>query len=146
MKNYTTWLKAATIVQLLFALIHITTLFINQQPNNETEKQLLTLMDRYKFDFGAGFHRTMNELILVFSACLCLLHLFGGLINWFLLRKKMGVEIMKGIITINLVIFGICFGLTVAFAFLFPIILSGLIFIFLILSRLTISKSSPTLK
>ena len=141
MKNYTTWLKAAAIVQFIFAAIHVITLFIVPLPNNETEKQLFTLMDTYQFDFGVGFHRTMNELTLVFSASLCLLYVFGGLINWYLLRKKTDNEIMKGIITISLIIFGISFSLIVIFAFLLPIILSGLVLMFLILSRLTIRKN-----
>ena len=142
MKNYTTWLKAATTFQFIFAVIHVATIFIVPLPKNETEKQLFTLMDTYQFDFGAGFYRTMNELTLVFSASLCLLMLFGGLINWYLLRKKAGTDIMKGVITINLIVFGICFGVIIRYAFLFPIILSGLIFIFLILSRLTLRKSN----
>lgn len=141
MKNFTTWLRAAAVFQFIFAVIHAATLFITLLPNNETEKQLFTLMDTYQFDFGSGFHRTMSELTLVFSACLCLFLLFGGLLNWYLLRKKIGTEIMKGVITINVVVFGICFGIIATFAFLLPIILSGLIFIFLLLSRLTIRKS-----
>ena len=140
MKNYTTWLKAAAIVQFIFAAIHVTTLFIVPIPGNETEKQLFTLMNTYQFDFGVGFHRTMNELTLVFSASLCLLYAFGSIINWYLLRKKAYTEIMKWIITFNLIIFGILFGIIVKFAFLLPIILSGLVFVFLILSRLTIRK------
>ncbi len=138
MKNYSTWLKVAAIFQFIFAIIHTVTLFITPPPNNETEKQLFTLMDTYQFDFGAGFHRTMNELTFVFSACLSLLMIFGGLINWYLLSKKTDIKIMKGIITINLIVFGICFGVVATYAFLFPIILSGLIFIFLILSRITL--------
>jgi hypothetical protein len=140
MKNYITWLKAAAIFQFIFAIIHAATLFITPLPSNETEKQLLTLMETYQMDFGSGFHRTMGELTLVFSASLCLLMLFGGLINWYLVRKRTDSEIMKGVITINLIVFGTCFGVTATFAFLFPIILSGLIFIFLIVSRLTLRK------
>jgi hypothetical protein len=142
MKNYITWFKAAAIFQLIFGIIHAATLFISQQPNNETEKQLFTLMETYRFDLGAGFHRTMGELLLVFSASLCLLYLFGGLINWYLLRKTTVPETMKGVITINLVIFGICFGLTVAFAFLLPIVLTGLVFMFLIISRFLVRNSN----
>ena len=145
MKNYTTWLKAAAIVQFIFAAIHVTTLFIVPIPGNETEKQLFTLMNTYHFDFGAGFHRTMNELTLVFSASLCLLYAFGSIINWYLLQKKADTEIMKGIITISLIIFGILFGIIVKFAFLLPIILSGLVFVFFIFSRLTIRNTqNPT--
>ena len=142
MKNYITWLKVTAISQVIIAVIHSISLFITLPPSNETEKQLFALMDTYKLDLGAGFHRTMNELTLVFSACFFLLYLLGGLLNWYLLQKKVEPQIMKGVITINLVIFGICFVLTTIFAFLFPIILTGLIVLFLILSRFTVPKNS----
>jgi hypothetical protein len=140
MKKYSTWLKTAAIFQFITAMIHATTLFVSAAPNNETEKQLFTLMDTYQFDFGAGFHRTMNELVLALSACLCLVCLLGGLLNWYLLRKKVDPEIMKGVITINLIVFGICLGLVTTFAFLMPVILIGLIVLFLILSRFALPK------
>lgn len=142
MKKYTTWLKAAAIFQFINVIIHLASLFITPAPNNETEKQLYTLMDTYQFDLGAGFHRTMNELILVFSACICLLCLLGGLLNWYLLRKKIEPQIMKGVIVINLVVFGILSGLTIILTFLLPIISIGLIVLFLILALFTISKNS----
>jgi hypothetical protein len=142
MKKYSTWLKTAAIFQFIAAVIHAISLFVTLPPNNETEKQLSTLMDTYRFDFGAGFHRTMGELILALSACFCLVCLLGGLLNWYLLRKKVDREIMKGVITINLIVFGICFGLLATFTFLLPIIMMGLIVLFLILSRLTIGKNS----
>ena len=141
MKKYSTWLKTAAFLQFTAAIIHAVTLFVTPPPNNETEKQLFTLMDTYKFDFGAGFHRTMDELTFTLSACFCLVCLLGSLLNWYLLRKKVEPEIMQGVITINLLVFGILFGLTATFAFLLPIILSGLIFLFLIFSRLTMTRT-----
>jgi hypothetical protein len=141
MKKYSMWLKIAAVSQFIAAIIHAITLFITLPPNNETEKQLFTLMDTYRFDFGAGFHRTMGELILALSACFCLVCLLGSLLNWYLLRRKVEPGIMQGVITINLLVFGILFGLTAMFAFLLPIILSGLIFLFLIFSRLTITRT-----
>ncbi|MDB5232278.1 MAG: hypothetical protein JWN76_3083 [Chitinophagaceae bacterium] len=141
MKKYAAWLKTAAIFQLIAAIIHAITLFVTLPPNNETEKQLFNLMDTYKFDFGAGFHRTMGDLLFALSACFCLVCLLGSLLNLYLLRKKLEPEIMQGVITINLIVFGILFGLTAAFAFLMPVILSGLIFLFLIFSRLTVTKT-----
>ena len=141
MKKYSTWLKTAAILQFAAAIIHAVTLFVTLPPNNDTEKQLINLMDTYKFDFGAGFHRTMGNLVFTLSACFCLVCLLGSLLNWYLLRKKIGPEIMKGVITINLLVFGILFGLTVAFAFLQPIITTGLIFLFLLFSKLTVTRT-----
>jgi hypothetical protein len=141
MKKYATWLKTAAIFQFIAAGIHAITLFVSPPPNNETEKKLFTLMDTYKFDLGAGFYRTMGELTLVLSACFCLVCLLGGLLNWYLLRKNVEPEIMKGVISINILVFGILFGLTATFTFLLAIILIGLIVLFLILSRVTIRKN-----
>jgi hypothetical protein len=140
MQKYSTWLKTAAIFQFINVIVHLTSFFITPMPINETEKQLFSLMDSYRFDLGAGFHRTMSDLILVFSACLCLVCLLGGLINWYLLRKNPGPEIMKGVITINLIVFGILSGLTIAFTFLLPIISLGLIELSLILSWVTLKK------
>ncbi|MES2331868.1 MAG: hypothetical protein V4539_19840 [Bacteroidota bacterium] len=142
MRNYAIWLRTAAVFQFLTAIIHAISLFVSLPANNETEKQLIPLMDTYKFDLGAGFHRTMGEMLVALSACLCLVCLLGGLLNWYLLRKKVDPEIMKGVITINLAVFGICLSLVAAFAFLEPIILMGLIVLFLIISRLTIRKNS----
>jgi hypothetical protein len=141
MKNYIVWLKTAAILQFIAAIIHAITLFVSLPPNNETEKQLFTLMDTYKFDLGAGFHRTMGELSLALSACFTLVCLLSSLLNWYLLRKKVEPQIMKGVISINLVVFGILFVLVTRFTFLMPIILMGLILLFLLLSRFTIRKS-----
>jgi len=142
MKNHVVWLKTAAIFQFITAIIHAITLFVKPPPNNETERQLFTLMDTNKFDFGAGFHRTMGELTLALSACFCLVCLLGGLINWYLIRKKTDTEIIKGIININLVVFGICYGLMATFTFLPPVVLTGLVFLFLIISRLTLRTNS----
>jgi hypothetical protein len=141
MKNYRIWLKATAIMQLIAAIMHAVTLFVELPPTNETEKQLVTLMDTYKFDFGAGFHRTMGQLLLALSACFCLVCLLGSLLNLYLLRKKVSPDIMRGVININLLVFGILFVLTVCFAFLMPVILSGMIILFLLFSRYTISKT-----
>ena len=140
--KYTTWLKTAAIFQFINVIIHATSFFVTPAPANETEKQLFTLMDTYKFDLGAGFHRTISEMTLVFSACLGLLCLLGGLLNWYLLRKKVDTDIMKGVIIINLIVFGILAALTIAFTFLMPIILLGSIVVFLLFSLLTIGKVS----
>jgi hypothetical protein len=140
-KKYSTWLKTAAIFQLIAAIFHTISLFITLPPNNETEKQLFTLMDTYRLDLGAGFHRTMGELLLALSACFSLVCLLGSLLNWYLLLKKVGPDIMRGVITINLLVFGILVGLTAMFAFLIHIILSGLIFLFLFISRLTVAKT-----
>ena len=142
MQNYTTWLKTAFIFQFATTVIHAISLFVTLPSKNETEKQLITLADTYKFDLGFGFHRTMGEMMLGLSSCFCLVCLLSGLMNWYLLRKNIDPQIMKGVININLIVFGIFFVLVARFAFLLPIALIGSILIFLILARLTIARHS----
>ena len=141
MRKYTTWLQTAAIIQFIAAVMHAIAIFVPIPPKNVTEKQLSTLMDTYKFDLGAGFHRTMGDMVLALSACFSLVCLLGGLLSWYLLRKKAEPEIMKGVITINVIVFGILFALVATLAFLPPIILIGLIFLFLIFSAITIRKN-----
>ena len=49
---------------------------------------------------------------------------------------------MKGIVWINLVVFGICFVMMLVFTFLPPIVLTGLITLFLMLAVITISRTA----
>jgi len=143
MRKYSTWLKTAGILQFIAAALQASSFFVTEQPKNETEKQLFSLMDSYKFDFGAGIHRSMNNLVLVLSSCFLLVCLLDGLLNWYLLRRKVDQQTMTGVININLLVFGILFVLTATFAFWPPIILSGLILLFLVISRLTVSAGYP---
>ena len=141
MKRFSLWLRLAAIFQLLTGLIHGVGLFISPPPNNDTERQLFELMNSYRFDLGGGFQRTAAELTTGLSVCFSLLCLMGALVNWYLLRKQPGKDVIAGFININLIVFGICFLEMVWFTFLPPIILTGLIFVFLILARLTVSGS-----
>lgn len=108
--------------------MHAIALFVPPAPKNETEKQLSNLRDTYKFGLGAGFHRTMGGMVLALSACFSLVCLLGGLLNWYLLSKKVEPEIMQGVIFINLIVFGILFVLVATFAFLLTITFCRLFF------------------
>jgi len=142
MQNYKVWLKTTAVFQFIAAVFHAVTLFVTPTPNNETEKQLFNLMSTYKFDFGAGFHRTMDEMTLALSTCLSLLCMLAGLINLYLMRKGVGADIMKGVININLIVYGVLFIVTIILTFLLPIIQIGLILFFLFLSRLILRKNN----
>jgi hypothetical protein len=143
-KRYTLWLWIAIVFMLLNATIHSVTLFIQPAPQNETERQLVQLMTTYRNDFGAGFHPTPQNLFIALSSCFSLLCLLGGLMNAYLLKKKVGPEIMRGVIVIDLLVFGICFLVMAVFTFLPPIVLTGLIAMFLVLALLALLKSPKT--
>lgn len=140
--NYVKWFRIAVAFQLLTTFIHTLSLFMKPPPDNKAEEQLFELMSNYKFDFGGGFYRSMSELTFALSACFSLVCLFGCLMNWYLMKQDLSPVVMKGILNINLVVFGVCFGLMATFTFLVPIVLTGLIFIFLVLARLSIRRSA----
>ena len=127
MKRFTFWLWIAVVFLLLNASLHSLTLFFNPSPANETERQLIDLMLNYKQDMGAGFHRSTQQLFIALSSCFSLLCLLGGLTNIYLLKKKVDVGVVKGLVGIQVLVFGITFAVMMAFTFLPPIILTGLI-------------------
>ena len=144
LKSYRFWLWFAVVVLLLNALIHSVTLFVEPTPPNETERQLVSLLVNYKSDFGAGFKRSMKEIFIALSACFSMLTLLGGLTLGYLLRKRADVRIMKGVTCIHTLVFGICFAVMVVFAFLPPIILTGLIFVSLLVACVLVSRQPET--
>jgi hypothetical protein len=101
-------------------------------------------MNSYKAEMGMGFRPTFSNLFLSMSICFTLLCLFGGWLNFYLLRKRVDIRTLKGITMINLVIFGICFVAMVFLTFLPPIILTGLIFISLLISILSFQSIPAT--
>jgi len=130
-RRHTFWLWLAVVFQLLNAAGHSLSFFITQVPTNDTERQLLDLMANYQLDMGAGFHRTTHQLFTALSACFPLFYLLGALNNIYCLKKKVDVGLLRGLLAIQVIVFGIAFGVVVIFAFLPPILLTGLVFVFL---------------
>jgi hypothetical protein len=140
LKRYIFWLWMAIAFLLLNTVIHSITLFIQPAPQNEIERQLNHLMTTYHNDFGAGFHPTPQNLFTALSSCFSLLCLLGALMNAYLVRKRVSTEIMRGVLAIDLLVFGICFVVVAIFTFLLPIILIGLIVVFLALAFITLPR------
>jgi hypothetical protein len=126
-KNY--FVISAIFFQIITGIVHSISFFApNPAAANDTEKQLQNLVDNYKMDLGAGYHQTLDNLFLSVSVCMTLLCLLAGTINWLLYKKKVDAALMKGILLINAISFGIAFIVMLRFAFLLPIICMGLIF------------------
>lgn len=138
MKSYTLWLKSAIALQLLTAGVHALSFLVGPQPTSEAEKQMLDLMVNIKSDMGAGFSPSMMDMFLALSSCFSLVYLLGGLLNIHLLRKKVDVETMKGVLNINILVFGMSFIIMFFLTFLPPVILTGLVLASLIPSRVLI--------
>ena len=74
------------------------------------------------------------NLFTAVSACFPLMYLLGAGINGYLLRKKVEPGVLKGLLAINLLLFGACFVVMAFLTFLPPIVLTGLVFLALIVS------------
>ena len=144
-RRYRFWLWTAVVLLLLTALIHSSTLFIPPpDPQNETERQLLQLLVSYKQDFGAGFQRSMKEIFVALSACFSLVCLLGGLTLSKLNKEGTDLTLLKSVVGIHALVFGLCFLIMATHTFLPPIILTGLIFLSLLVTYFFIRREPLT--
>ena len=141
LRRYTFWLIAAVIFQFITAVLHSLSFIITPELHNDTERQLHELITNYHPDMGGGFHPSFWNRFTALSACYTLLCILGGLTLGYLVLKHTGPELMRGIILINLIVFGVCFVIVLIFTFLPPIILTGLIVINLLAAYFTVPKS-----
>lgn len=138
MNKYSFWFKSAGILQLITAGLHSLSFIKKPEGQNESEKQLIDLMMTCQMDMGAGIQRTFYEIFISVSACVTLICLFGGLLNLYLVRQALPIGTIKGVININILIFGVATIIMFFFAFLPPLVCFALIFISLVISRLLI--------
>lgn len=139
-KTHFLWLRIAIVIQFITCIMHSVSLFVKPAPENETQRQLFNLMEEYKFDMGAGFMKSMADLLTGLSSTYAMLLLFGALANMLMFRKRAGDDILKGMLSIQVFIFGLCFAVMCVFTFLPPIILTGMIFISLLAARTSFPK------
>lgn len=134
LRRYAFWLTAAVLFMFVAAGLHSISFFVSPPITNETQRQFYELLHSYREDMGAGFHRTFFDLFTALSACYPLLSILGGLTLGYLLIKDTEPSLMKGVIAINLAIFLVCLIVMIFFAFLPPIVLTGLIVLNLLLA------------
>jgi hypothetical protein len=84
----------------------------------------------------------MGNLMTAFSISFALLLILGGAVNWFLLAKKAEVAIVRGVIGINMIVFGALFIALLFLTFIFPIVCMAFVFIALLLTYLTTPKGT----
>ena len=144
-KSKPTWLLVAAILQYLTAALHTSGLFIEQTAANDTEAQLLKLMSEYKLDLGAGFHPSMQNLFTSMSISFSLFIVFGGILDHFLWKRNPEAGLLKGIVSIQTIIFGIVFVTMICLTFIIPIICTGLIFISLLFALVRLRSAKAVL-
>lgn len=82
------------------------------------------------------------EIFKAVSSCFSLLCLLGGLINLYLLRKDVAADIVKGLVGVQVLIFGICFGVMAILTFVPPIVATAMVFIVLAITYFTIPSTA----
>lgn len=140
LRRYTFWFSAAILFQLLTGLLHSISLFVSPTATTDVERQMLELMTTYKMNAGAGFTPTFYNLFTALSSCFTFLCIFAALVNGYLLFKHTEPSVMKGIIGINVGVFGFVFLVMAYFTFLPPIVCTGLIFFNLLAAFIVIPK------
>ncbi len=131
LSNFSFWIWGTIIAQLLTSIFHSISFFVKEKPGNETEKLLIDLSKNYKINMGAGIKRSFGQLFIGVSGCFTMIYILGAVLNWYFLQTSISAGEWKGLILIELVAYGIVFLLQVRFTFLPPIIVTGLVFLFL---------------
>jgi hypothetical protein len=141
LKRYKFWLTAAVVLLLINAVLHTLSLFVSLPATNDAERQLTDLMNNYKFDMGAGFHPSFSNMFTALSSCFSFVCLLGGLTLGYLVLKDVEPRVMRDLIVIHLFVFGAIFIVMVVFTFIFPIAMTGLIFVSLLAAFLIAPKA-----
>lgn len=137
MNKYHFWIRVVAILQIITACVHATSFLATPVPANEVEKTLHDLMNSYRPDMGPFFHPTPGDIFKALSACFSLLYLLSGMTLLYLLPKGLPPNVWKGLVSIQLVVFGATFLVMLLLTFLPPIALTGAVFIALCLAYAT---------
>ncbi len=94
---------------------------VQLQAANPAEQQLFDLMTSYKTDLGAGFVRSMFDLLAGFSLTFSILPLGFGLVNWVVARRG-EAGLRRAVAGISAVVFGAETVVGFLYWFLLPIL------------------------
>lgn len=108
---------AGAVVLLLLGAVHSVSLFEKPAPANDSEKQLLDLMNNYKFSL-MGSIRTMNDLMRGFSISFMAGAIAVGLLDLSLRREA--ATVLKRAALINVVWLAALSGISLRYFFAAP--------------------------
>src|SRR4030095_5274763 len=130
--KFSFWIWGTIILQWLTAATHAVGQILGDsaEVTDEKEKLLVDLMANFKKDYGAGMVRSVNDFVFALGICLTLFCVFGGLVNWWLNKKKISADVWRGLLLIQVLIYAVAFISVVMYTFLIPVICFGLILLF----------------
>jgi len=109
--------KAGAIVLILLGLVHSLSLVHPMVPTNDTEKQLLELMTKYRFDL-MGSPRSMQELLQGFSISFMVWAIGLGILDLALSRER--PALLKRLALINAIWLIVMTATSLRYFFLAP--------------------------
>jgi len=110
--------KSGAVFLIILGLVHSFSLFTKLAPANATEKQLIDLMDNYKFN-PVGSPRTMSDLFRGFSTCFMLAAFGFGLFDIALWGERSGL--VKRAALVNLIWLAAMIAVALKYFFIVPI-------------------------
>ena len=130
--RFSFWIWGTIVLQWFTAVLHSIGQFLAPEPESmdEKEKMLIDLMANFKKDFGVGYVRSTDDFVFALGISFTLFCLFAGFVNWWLYKKRISAEVWRGLLVIQIVIFGITFLTMHFYTFLPPVVCTGLIFLF----------------
>lgn len=140
--NYRSWLRVSITLQAMTGVFQLLSFLATAPPANEEEKSLRTLMANYQFDLGAGFHRSMNDLMSSFSLVFSLFLFFTAALHFLLLRLHLPENKLKPLLLLSIIAYLCCFCIMSLLTFLPPIICVGLVLVTLLLSYILLLRQS----
>ncbi len=109
--------KTGAWVLILLGLAHSLSLFQKPLPANDIEKQLLDLMDGYKFNL-LGSLRSMADLLQGFSASFAVAALCLGVLALLLSRERAGL--LKRVALVDTIWLGVMTAVSLRYFFIIP--------------------------
>lgn len=140
MKAYNIFLKCGIALMAITGLFHSISLFTSPKPQNETESQLIELMNSYQMDMGFGFQPSMANLVTALSSCFSLICFLGVLLLMILAKNDSSNAMTRPILNALLLCFTILFVIMFCFTFIAPVVCTGLIFLALLGARYYLPK------
>lgn len=126
-----------TVVQLISVAVHFFGMSRKHEPAGGQEKMLYDLMHNYRFDFGAGFVRTMSDFLTGFGLVYGVFVLFLGLINVFAIRQVGDSRFLRSLCWLNVMCMAAVTAIAFKFFFLPPLLFAFVPFLAFLGAALT---------
>ncbi len=123
MKTFRSAFYTGAILQIITCPVHLLGHFQKKLPANEQERTLLDLLYSYKTDFGAGFVRSLGDIMSGLSLQYSIFTLMIGLISIFAVRQAPGSPFLRTLCWINFAFMALCSVNAYVYFFLPPLML-----------------------